>query len=297
MSIFQQSLESKFAAKRLRVCEANEAQIYEMLSRNISERYKHVDAALEELGMTTQKRELQEAHMILDTANGPMMELKDATIFPFDIAAINDASWRSMEMESIGFNDHAGLVESVIVHSTADMICVRTTAPIRHPRATNNAELHIHAVMMRFVERHRVLVLWESVSEGLGKLPLLAVAAASGSPSVEMRDRGLSLIESLPSVPGQHSTIIQLCSRLAPFVADSVGGSTPHLSLQHMHGLVDSVAPCYRHIWWNRQQVMENILMENIVGLPRSGVGASDYGGRLSEDTKMPLASERGSST
>ncbi|TYZ58210.1 hypothetical protein PybrP1_006438 [[Pythium] brassicae (nom. inval.)] len=287
-----QSLESKFAAKRLRVSEANEAQIYEMLSRDIGERYKHVDAALEELGMAAQKRELQEAQMILDTTNGPMMELKDATIFPFDVDAISDAAWRSMELESIGFNDNVGLVESVIVHSSEDTICMQTTAPIRHPRTNNEAELRIRAVIKRFVERHRVVVLWESVSEGLGKLPCLA--SASGAPSVEMRDRGLCLIEALPSAPGRHSTIIQLCSRLAPLVAGSEGGSSPHLPLQHMHGIVDSVAPCYRHIWGNRQQVMENILMENVVGLPRPGVVVGEPGSRSPKDEKMHLASHCG---
>lgn len=292
----QQSLESKFAAKRLRVCESDEQRIFAALSRDIDERYKHVDAALEELGMTTQKREVQETHMILDTVDGPTMELRDATIFPFDVSAINDAAWRSMEAESIGFQDGVGLVESVIVHSSEDAIYLKTTVPIRHPRANNEVELHIRAVVKRFVEHHRVIVLWESVSDGLGKLPSVASCTASqSSRGVEMRDRGWCQIEALPSPPGRYSTLIQLCSRLAPRMADSESGSSPHLALQHTHGLVDSVAPCYRHIWGNRQQVMENILMENVVGLPRSsgafGVVVGRDGSSL-EDSKTGVQSD-----
>jgi len=252
------SLEAKFSAKRLRVCDSEEQQIFDALSKSLDERYQQVDAVFEKLGMAYQKREMQEANMILDTINGPTMELKDATIFPFDVQAINDAAWRSMEVESFGCKENMGMVDSLLVQSTEDMICIKTSIPLRQQRAPDS-DLSIRAVMKRYVERNRVIILWESVSECLNKLPQ---CSARG---VEMRDRGWCMIESLPSPPGRHSTIIQLCSHIAP----RMSGESNHLSLQHMHGLVDSVAPCYRYIWGNRQQIMENLLMENVVGLPR----------------------------
>lgn len=254
----QQSLEAKFSAKRLRVCDSEEQQIFDALSKSLDERYQQVDAVFEKLGMAYQKREMQEANMILDTINGPTMELKDATIFPFDVQAINDAAWRSMEVESFGCKENMGMIDSLLVQSTEDTICVKTSIPLRQQRAPDS-DLSIRAVMKRYVERNRVIILWESVSDCLNKLPQ---CSARG---VEMRDRGWCMIESLPSPPGRHSTIIQLCSHIAP----QMSGESNHLSLQHMHGLVDSVAPCYRYIWGNRQQIMENLLMENVVGLPR----------------------------
>ncbi|GAB9474301.1 hypothetical protein Gpo141_00011432 [Globisporangium polare] len=269
------SLESKFAGKRLRVCDSDEQLIFDALTRDIDERYKQVDAEFEKLGMNYEKREQQEAHMILDTVNGPTMELKDATIFPFDVQALNDAVWRSMEVESFSCKETMGMIESLLVHASEDTMCMKTTVPIQAQRSPES-DLSIRAVIKRFVERNRVVILWESVTDCLSKLPQCSSSSLSSSSSsgstisykdVEMRDRGWCMIESLPSPPGRHSSIIQLCSHIAPRVT---GESMP---LQHMHGLVDSVAPCYRYIWGNRQQIMENILMENVVGLPRPSMG------------------------
>uniref|UniRef100_K3W9L6 M96 mating-specific protein family n=1 Tax=Globisporangium ultimum (strain ATCC 200006 / CBS 805.95 / DAOM BR144) TaxID=431595 RepID=K3W9L6_GLOUD len=253
------SLEAKFAAKRLRVCDSEEQFIFDSLSKSLDERYQQVDAVFEKLGMAYQKRERQEANMILDTINGPTMELKDATIFPFDVQSINEAVWRSMEVESLGCKENnMGMIESLMVQSSEDTVCIKTSIPLRQPRAPES-DLSMRCVMKRYVEKNRVVILWESVSDCLAKL---VQCAGRG---VEVRDRGWCMIESLPSPPGRHSSIIQLCSHIAP----RMSGESAHVSMQHMHGLVDTVAPCYRYIWGNRQQIMENLLMENVVGLPR----------------------------
>ncbi|KAF1321432.1 hypothetical protein FI667_g11890, partial [Globisporangium splendens] len=254
------SLEAKFAAKRLRVCDNEEQLIFDSLSKSLDERYQQVDAVFEKLGMAYQKRERQEANMILDTINGPTMELKDATIFPFDLQSISEAAWRSMEVESLGCKENnMGMIESLMVQSSEDAICIKTSIPLRQPRAPES-DLNIRCVIKRYVEKTRVIILWESVSDCLAKL------VQCGGRGVEIRDRGWCMIESLPSPPGRHSSIIQLCSHIAP----RMSGESAQVSMQHMHGLVDTVAPCYRYIWGNRQQIMENLLMENVVGLPRA---------------------------
>lgn len=258
------------------MCDTDEQQLFDALRRDVDARYPHVNAVFQALGMlVTGKRETQEAHMILDPVNGPTMELRDATIFPFDVDAITNAVWRSMEAEAMGCAEGLGLVESLIIHCTDDTIFAKTTIPLRQSR-TDDAELCVRVVVKRFVERERVVVLWESLSDRLGKLPLacptLAGLGASLPRDVAMRDRGWCLIEALPSAPGRHASMVQLCSHIAPqAVATSSAESSASLSLQHMQSLVDALAPCYRSIWGNRQQIMENILMENVVGMPRAG--------------------------
>jgi hypothetical protein len=189
--------------------------------------------------------------MILDERRGPVMEVKDAKILPFDVQACAAAVWQCMAAESEA---------SVVSDTSSDTLCFKSSMPLRQHRAPD-AELIVRCVTRRVEDKAsgRVVLVWESVAECPNRLPHVS-ASAKG---VEIRDCGWGLLEPLH---GGHSSILQLCSYLMPQLC----GVSAEQSRQHIHGLAELVAPCYRGLWNKRQRSVENALMNGAIASGRS---------------------------
>ncbi|GMF27184.1 unnamed protein product [Phytophthora lilii] len=235
--------------KRPRTSDAEETAVFASLASGLESRLSEMEAVFEKGGLTHDKQELQETQMILDERRGPVMEVKDAKILPFDVQACAAAIWQCMEAESEA---------SVVGGSTSDTLCFKTSVPLRQHRAPD-AELTVRCVTRRVVDEAsgRVVFVWESVAECPNRLPHVS-ASAKG---VEIRDCGWGLLEPLRSLTGEHSSILQLCSYLMPQLC----GVSAEQSRQHTHGLAELVAPCYRGMWSKRQRSVENALMNGAI--------------------------------
>lgn len=289
--------ENPFPEKRRRVCDFSETALFDSLLCSVDARVHELEAVFEKSGLARDKRELQETQMILDERRGPVMEVKDAKILPFDVATCSAALWKCFELEGINSQDkpsdfdlspHSSPVKKMklpVPQPPADTIYIKGTLPLHQHRAPD-AELEIHGVMKRFVDRdnRRVVFLWESVIECPSKLLNYAAKDA------EVRDYGWGVLEPVPgSVPGDNSTIVQLCSYIAPRVG---GGSLAEECRQHVHSLADLVVPSFRHVWGKRQRVLENLLMDSAVSGRGSGASArttSNTGSVKQETVKTEL--------
>lgn len=262
--------ENPFPEKRRRLCDVSESSLFEALVASVDARLPELETVFEKSGMAKDKREIQETQMILDERRGPVMEVKDAKILPFDVATCSNALWACIEQEAINHQEKFDDLdvcpipspikkERELPQAPADTIYMKGVIPLRQHRAPD-AELEIRGVMKRFVdpEQKRVLFLWESVVECPSKLLNYAVKDA------EVRDFGWGVLEPLTgSLPGDSSTLVQLCSYISPSVG---GGSLSEECRQHVHSLADLVVPSFRQMWGKRQRVLENLLMDSAVG-------------------------------
>lgn len=266
-SLFQ--TENPFPDKKRRLCDFSETALFDSLLSSVDARVHELEAVFEKSGLAQDKRELQETQMILDERRGPVMEVKDAKILPFDVATCSSALWKCFELESVNAHDKASELDQsppsspvktlqLKLQPPADTIFVKGTLPLHQNRAPD-AELEIRGVIKRFADRdgRRVVILWESIVEFPSKLLNYSAKDA------EVRDYGWGVLEPVPgSVPGDKSTIVQLCSYLAPRVA---GGSLSEECRHHVHTLADLVVPSFRDVWGKRQRVLENLLMDSAV--------------------------------
>ncbi|RLN97813.1 hypothetical protein BBJ28_00008600 [Nothophytophthora sp. Chile5] len=236
--------------KEPQTSDAEEAAIFTSLAAGLDARLAEMDTVFEKSGLTCDKRELQETQMILDERRGPVMEVKDAKILPFDVQACSSAVWRCLEAESEA---------SVVGGAAQDTLCFKTPLPLRQHRAPD-VELTVRCVVRRVEDRARgrVILLWESVAECPSRLPHMS----SSAKGVEVRDCGWGLLEPLACPAGEHSSIMQLCSYLMPQLC----GASAEQSRQHIHGLAELVGPCYRSLWTKRQRNVENMLMNSAIG-------------------------------
>jgi hypothetical protein len=237
--------------KRPRTSDAEEMAVFASLASGLDARLAEMEAVFEKGGLTRDKQELQETQMILDERRGPVMEVKDAKILPFDVQACAAAVWQCMAAESEA---------SVVSDTSSDTLCFKSSMPLRQHRAPD-AELIVRCVTRRVEDKAsgRVVLVWESVAECPNRLPHVS-ASAKG---VEIRDCGWGLLEPLH---GGHSSILQLCSYLMPQLC----GVSAEQSRQHIHGLAELVAPCYRGLWNKRQRSVENALMNGAIASGRS---------------------------
>ncbi|KAF4319338.1 hypothetical protein BBO99_00003569 [Phytophthora kernoviae] len=236
--------------KRPRVSDAEETAVFASLASGLEARLAEMETVFEKGGLTREKHELQETQMILDERRGPVMEVKDAKIMPFDVQSCSTAIWKCMETES---------EDSVVGGTTTDTLCFKSYMPLRQHRALD-AELTVRCVIRRVVDEAsgRVAFVWESVAECPNRLPHVS----SSAKGVEIRDCGWGLLEPLACPAGEQSSILQLCSYLMPQLC----GVSSEQSRQHIHGLAELVAPCYRGLWSKRQRSVENALMNSTIG-------------------------------
>ncbi|ETM41410.1 hypothetical protein L914_12810, partial [Phytophthora nicotianae] len=235
--------------KRPRTSDAEETAVFASLASGLEARLAEMEAVFDKGGLNRDKQELQETQMILDERRGPVMEVKDARILPFDVQACATAVWQCMEAESEA---------TVVGGSTTDTLCFKSPMPLRQHRAPD-AELTVRCVIRRVtdVTTGRVVFVWESVADCPNRLPHVS-ASAKG---IEIRDCGWGLLEPLRTRTGEHSSILQLCSYLMPQLC----GVSAEQSRQHIHGLAELVAPCYRGLWNKRQRSVENMLMNGAI--------------------------------
>ncbi|KAE8981375.1 hypothetical protein PR003_g24191 [Phytophthora rubi] len=240
--------------KRPRTSDTQETAVFASLASGLDARLSEMEAVFDKGGLTHDKQELQETQMILDERRGPVMEVKDAKILPFDVQACAGAIWQCLEAESEA---------TVVGGSTSDTVCFKNSMPLRQHRAPD-AELTVRCVIRRVVDdaTGRVVFVWESVAECPSRLPHVSPSTKS----VEIRDCGWGLIEPLRSPTGERSSILQLCSYLMPLVS----GVSAEQSRQHTHGLAELVVPCYRALWNQRQRSVENKLMNAAIGTKHS---------------------------
>ncbi|KAF1777950.1 hypothetical protein GQ600_12892 [Phytophthora cactorum] len=228
--------------KRPRTSDAEETAVFASLASGLEARLAEMEAVFEKGGLTRDKQELQETQMILDERRGPVMEVKDAKILPFDVNSCAAAIWQCMEAES----------EATVVAAPPSPM------PLRQHRAPD-AELTVRCVIRRVtdVATGRVVFVWESVAECPNRLPHVN----SSAKGIEIRDCGWGLLEPLRTPTGEHSSILQLCSYLMPQLC----GVSAEQSRQHIHGLAELVVPCYRGLWNKRQRSVENMLMNGAI--------------------------------
>ncbi|KAG7387327.1 hypothetical protein PHYPSEUDO_014421 [Phytophthora pseudosyringae] len=236
--------------KRPRTSDTEETAVFASLASGLDSRLAEMEAVFEKGGLTADKQELQETQMILDERRGPVMEVKDAKILPFDVQSCAAAVWQCMEDESEA---------TVVGGTTSDTLCLKGSMPLRQHRAPD-AELIVRCVIRRVVDEPtgRVVFVWESMAECPNRLPHVSSTAKG----VEIRDCGWGLLEPLRTPTGEHSSILQLCSYLMPQLC----GVSAEQSRQHIHGLAELVAPCYRGLWNKRQRSVENVLMNGAIG-------------------------------
>ncbi|KAL4116633.1 hypothetical protein KRP22_014368 [Phytophthora ramorum] len=240
--------------KRPRTSDADETAVFASLASGLDARLAEMEAVFEKGGLTRDKQELQETQMILDERRGPVMEVKDSKILPFDVQDCAAAVWQCMEAESEA---------TVVGGTTSDTLCFKSSMPLRQHRAPD-AELTVRCVFRRVVDEAtgRVVFVWESVAECPNRLSQVS----SNAKGVEIRDCGWGLLEPLRNPTGEHSSILQLCSYLMPQLC----GVSAEQSRQHIHGLAELVAPCYRGMWSKRQRSVENALMNGAIGARNS---------------------------
>lgn len=255
------------AAKRLCLAPTDETAIYKNLEHNLAARVDQIHLVVEASRPSWASTDSLFARVVMDARKGHRLELSESKVFPFAVSNINEAIWQSLESETREpvSSDAPASMNTLILQRTLDTLSAKTSLPLGHVK-DEESELSIRIVFKRFVDRNRVLLLWEAVAKCQLNPP------RNGFDEVEICESGWGAIEPLASGEDEFSSIVQLCSHVSPKFPDS------GRSQEETDGVAELLIQSYRHLWVARQQRLENYLMESALGFRRAAPVKTEAG-------------------
>lgn len=243
------------ATKRLCLAPTDETAIYKNLEHNLAARVDQIHLVVEASRPSWASTDSLFARVVMDARKGHRLELSESKVFPFAVSNINEAIWQSLESETREpvSSDAPASMNTLILQRTLDTLSAKTSLPLGHVK-DEESELSIRIVFKRFVDRNRVLLLWEAVAKCQLSPP------RNGFDEVEICESGWGAIEPLASGEDEFSSIVQLCSHISPKFPDH------GRSREETDGVAELLIQSYRHLWVARQQRLENYLMESALG-------------------------------
>lgn len=252
------------ATKRVCLAPTDESTIYKNLEHNLAARVDQIHLVVEASRPSWANTDSLFARVVMDARKGHRLELSESKVFPFAVSNINEAIWQSLESETREpvSSDAPASMNTLILQRTLDTLSAKTCLPLGHVK-DEESELSMRIVFKRFVDRNRVLLLWEAVAKCQLSPP------RNGFDEVEICESGWGAIEPLASGEDEFSSIVQLSSHISPKFPDN------GRSREETDGVAELLIQSYRHLWVARQQRLENYLMESALGFRRAAAAAA----------------------
>lgn len=115
--------------------------------------------------------------------------------------------------------------------------------------------VNIRTVFKRFVEDHRVIMLWESMGEW---------SSSESNASFPIRDRGWGVVQPFPD-PSTRSPVSIIRSSM--FITPEIKNDADLVQATQVKLLADMVVPTYQLTLAARKQQLENMLLDHSIKL------------------------------
>ncbi|DAZ94494.1 TPA: LOW QUALITY PROTEIN: hypothetical protein N0F65_003428 [Lagenidium giganteum] len=232
---------------RVRRSEYSANGMYAELTQNLDWRVDHLERVFDLNGLSKLKCNFKYAQARSDDERCVYVEYVDSKIFPFSLSDTQEAIWKCLSLKRLTLP--TGLyacAESVDDLTMGQFIC-------KLRRRKTYADVDAKFVCKRFVNEHRVILVWESLTD-----PEESVYYNSGG--VQLREKGWTLVESVDD-NGDSKTIVQTAVRFIPEIEISNAQDKYKVGV-----LSDLMVSAYRENMDGLHRAIENELMASLIG-------------------------------
>ncbi|KAJ8514568.1 hypothetical protein ON010_g18664 [Phytophthora cinnamomi] len=232
------------------------ARIFDMLEANVNARAHEVQTVAEEVSQHLQLLDNEQVGICRKDESHAVVEFKMTRVLPFDVDTISNVCWRVVELGWQRQNVR-------VVRRSRDVVSSDWCFPVQLEKG-EAVEIRVRSVAKRFRTQEGFVVLAESTTEWPAHL------AASGAWSRVTREHGWGLVHSYPvsasrSAAQDPSQSTASVSRFLMHLTTEPSGldSDTSRKLLGSPAVSDIVIPSFRTLIKNRQQCVDNRLMDS----------------------------------
>ncbi|TDH66393.1 hypothetical protein CCR75_002305 [Bremia lactucae] len=231
-----------------------DAPVFKQMEKNVATQYKQLAQVFRDADLDKGRTDFSDAKVVTNAHQGTFVRFTMAKMAPFPLDSISNAMWKCAKKHSVLNMKGDYAIES----KNCDMLYLKRECMLQGE--SNNIPVLLRSVCRRFVEPDRVVVVWD----GVGDWPKSYLRTYPGS--VPIRERGYCVFQSPGhgvSKGGQALPLSQLqsCVCMKPGLSAEMDMNSPEC----LQMLQDVVIPSYRKILDEREQMLENAILDEII--------------------------------
>ncbi|KAG7377428.1 hypothetical protein PHYPSEUDO_011654 [Phytophthora pseudosyringae] len=229
------------------------ALIFDMLEANVNARASEIQTITKEMLQPVLTANTEQVSIRRKDETHAAVEFKTVRVLPFDADAVSNVCWRVAEFSW-------KIQGARVVRRSADVVSSDWCFPVQLEKG-ETVEIRVRSVAKRFKVREGFVVIAESTTEWPAHL------AASGVWSRVTRESGWGLVHSYPRDSSSSPVSV---SRFVMYMTSEPSGldSDTSRKLLASPAVSDVVIPSFRTLIRNRQQCVDNRLMDAAFATP-----------------------------
>ncbi|KAF4319339.1 hypothetical protein BBO99_00003568 [Phytophthora kernoviae] len=229
-----------------------DAPAFKQLEKNLQDQYDQLDLVFQDAGLNQDKTDYCDAQVVTGGQQGTFVRFSTAKVAPFELDTISGAMWSSAKKHAVlnMSSEDAGCSKSTMY--------IKRQCMLQHDKnSPDGIAVLLRGVCRRFVEPHRIVLLWE----GTGDWPLDYVQRHPSSAPI--RERGYCVVQNFHNSKNSRTplSLFQTCIDMTPGLSAGIAMDQP----EHLKMLSDMVIPSYRKLLEAREQLLENAILDEMI--------------------------------
>ncbi|KAL3663959.1 hypothetical protein V7S43_010848 [Phytophthora oleae] len=251
---FNVDAEDDDVSRRPRAPSISDELLFAELNGSLEAQYAQVDTILEASGIADVNRELLNKIQLKQDANGISFAHKEVRLLPFSMHAVARVMWSFLLYES---NKMPGTIQTRVLNN--DHLNATIVDTLQLPKS-KRTEVHTRIAVRRYFEANRVVVVWSGCLE------------IAGSVFVRLREQGFNTVSTFDFLGGSGSPAPEGCILRAVIDVkpETVEFSNGTDTQGHIGEMTDLVLGTYHRNFGLLNQVMENLLLNDLMGTSAS---------------------------
>ncbi|KAG7383657.1 hypothetical protein PHYPSEUDO_003461 [Phytophthora pseudosyringae] len=252
---FNADAEGDEETRRPRAPSIADELLFAELNGSLEAQYAQVDALLEAGGIASVKRELLGNIQLKQDASGISFAHKEVRLLPFSMHAVARVMWSFLLYES---NKMPGSIQTRVLNN--DHLIATIVDTLQLPKS-KRTEVRTRLAVRRYFEANRVVVVWSGCVE------------ITGSVFVRLREKGVNTVSSFDFLGGDGGgasppgCILRCVINVKPETVEFGAGAGAQ---GHIGEMTDLVLGTYHRNFGMLNQVMENLLLNDLMGTTSS---------------------------
>uniref|UniRef100_K3W911 Uncharacterized protein n=1 Tax=Globisporangium ultimum (strain ATCC 200006 / CBS 805.95 / DAOM BR144) TaxID=431595 RepID=K3W911_GLOUD len=225
--------------------------IFDGLGRNLDSQYQQIDAIWKACGLANVNIDIQsEERIAKDESGAALLEHIHARVSPFSVDALTRIMWRATKRGIFTPTDG----EMKVCKAMGNTLYI-TVADTLHIDKLSAAAVNVntHLVLKRFIDKHRVVFVWESAVE------------MDGAVTTRLTEHGWHMLRDASLSKNMAACISQTYARVSP-ACGSANCFKDQSADREMIVAVQEIS--HRNVEM-LQQIAENQLMDESLGAPK----------------------------
>lgn len=234
--------------------------IYRRMEKSVADQYEQLAQVFKDAGLDESQKDYSDARVVKGAQLGTFVRFALAKMVPFALDAVNNAMWNCLKKNSVLDRDAVNASEQ---GDHSDTLYLKTECMLQGE--SNTIPVLLRSVLRRFVEPHRVVVVYE----GTGDWPNCFMRGQSSSAPI--RERGYCVVQRCQSdkndARASPLSLLQSCVCMTPGLSAGIDLDQPEC----LQMLSDIVIPSYRKVLDIREQMLENALFDEMFLCKKDG--------------------------